>query len=91
MPEVTNVSERVHRYVDPANNARRYRWEPGETLNVPDDIAEAVLQSHEGIKLIRGRHPAGYEDRAADNGTYEDRQMVPARRRPGRPPKNPAA
>jgi hypothetical protein len=78
--EVTNISTDYHRFVPPWARDRRYIWAPGETLDVPENVAQEVLSAHRGVKLIEGR-PEPYE---TEELTYEDRQMRPRR---GRPPK----
>jgi hypothetical protein len=89
--EVTNISTNPHRYV--ALDGHRWIWGPGETLDVPEDVAGEVLAVHEGTKLVRGRpgetsaatasvepiEPTAHE--TADLGRYEDRQMRPSRSR----------
>lgn len=89
--EVTNVSGVPHRYV--ALDGHRWIWAPGETRDVPEDVAEMVLATHEGGKMMRGRlaspspQPSPVEGEGAEQPegegltAYEDRQMVPNRPR----------
>ena len=69
MVEVTNISpDTPHRFQPPWARETRYIWAPGQTLEVPEDVASAVVSVHGGKKLIIGRPKV--------RSTYEDRQMI---------------
>lgn len=81
--EVTNISpDTVHRFVPPWDSSRRYVWQPGETLEVPEDVAEEVTFYHPQ-KMVKGRGTVFTveETHEAEAATYEDRQMTPRRGR----------
>lgn len=79
--EITNLSpDQPHRFTPPWSQDTRYSWLAGETMAVPMEVAQAILEAHEGTKFMRGRPPkveAGSP--AAD--VYETRQMTAGKRK----------
>ncbi len=74
--EVTNYSDRPHRYQEPGSQGERYYWNPGETKEVPDSVGLLMKRVHPG-KFVQGE-PEGYT--TSDIAAPETTVATPRRR-----------